>query len=199
MGAPRVFSGIRRGDLLRRFLVLPPFKGRLRGSAIGLDQWALDLFQSVRSPALDALGSIIGLFGQAEVSLGIAVGLALARARRSRRDGLIPLFIIATILIESALKLAIPHAPPPGDRSRTIELLPHLQVPFASSFPSGHVARLTFLATIVRGVPTWLRLLAVVLMIGSRLYLGEHWLSDCLGGLALGWLVAKVATRLERP
>jgi len=35
--------------------------------------------------------------------------------------------------------------------------------------------------------------LAVLLMIASRLYLGEHWLSDCLGGLALGWLVAKAA------
>ena len=91
------------------------------------------------------------------------------------------------------MKIVIPHAPPPGDRSRTIDLLPHVQVAFASSFPSGHVARLSFLATIVRGVPTWLRVLAVLLMIASRLYLGEHWLSDCLGGLALGWLVAKAA------
>jgi len=129
----------------------------------------------------------------AEISVGLALGLAVARARRFPRDGVIPLFIIATIALETVMKIVIPHAPPPGDRSRTIDLLPHVQVAFASSFPSGHVARLSFLATIVRGVPTWLRVLAVLLMIASRLYLGEHWLSDCLGGLALGWLVAKAA------
>jgi undecaprenyl-diphosphatase len=138
------------------------------------------------------------LFGQAEVSVALAFGLAVARARRSPRDGLIPLFIVATIALETVLKILIPHAPPPEDRSRTIELLPHVRVAFASSFPSGHVARLTFLATIVRGIPVWMRVLAVLLMIASRLYLGEHWLSDCLGGLALGWLVAKAARLVER-
>jgi len=109
------------------------------------------------------------------------------------------LFIVATIALETVLKIAIPHAPPPEDRSRTLELLPHVHVAFVSSFPSGHVARLTFLATIVRRVPTWLRVLAVLLMIVSRLYLGEHWLSDCLGGLALGWVVARAARLLFDP
>ena len=154
--------------------------------------------QSIRSPALDVLGSIVGLFGLTEISVGLALGLAVARARRSARDGLVPLCIVAVIAIEALLKLAVAHPAPPSDRSRTIELLPHVQVAFASSFPSGHVARLTFLAAIVRGVPTWVRVLAVVLMILSRLYLGEHWLSDCLGGLALGWLVAKATRLLER-
>jgi len=154
--------------------------------------------QSFRSPVLDVIGSIIGLFGQTEITVGIALGLAVARARLSVRDGLVPLFIVVVIAIETALKLAIPHAAPPPDRSRTIELLPHVQVAFASSFPSGHVARATFLVGIVRGIPVWLRVLAVLLMIASRLYLGEHWLSDCLGGLALGWLVAKATRLLER-
>jgi membrane-associated phospholipid phosphatase len=134
------------------------------------------------------------LFGLTEITVGIALGLAVARARRSRRDALVPLFIVAVIAIEALLKLVIPHAPPPLDRSRTIELLPHVQVAFASSFPSGHVARITFLAGIARGWPRWLPALVVILMIASRLYLGEHWLSDCLGGVALGWIVAKAAT-----
>ena len=154
--------------------------------------------QSVRSPVLDTIGSLIGLFGQAEVTVGIAFGLAVARARRSARDGLVPLFIIVLIAIEALLKILVPHTPPPPEVSRTVELLPSLHVPFANSFPSGHVARVTFLTWIVRGVPTWLRVAAVVLMIASRLYLGEHWLSDCLGGLALGYFVAKVAGLLER-
>ena len=154
--------------------------------------------QSVRSPALDAIGSFIGLFGLSEITVGLAFGLAVARARVSPRDGLVPLFIVTVIAIEALLKLAIPHPAPPQDRSRTIELLPHVQVAFASSFPSGHVARLTFLAGIVRGIPGWFLVVAVLLMIASRLYLGEHWLSDCLGGLALGWLTATLARRLEQ-
>ena len=132
------------------------------------------------------------------MTVAIALGLAVARARRSPRDAFVPLLIVGVVAIEALLKLAIPHAPPPSERNRTIELLPHVQVAFASSFPSGHVARVTFLAGIVRGWPRWLPALVVVLMIASRLYLGEHWLSDCLGGLALGWLVAQVARRLER-
>ena len=68
----------------------------------------------------------------------------MARARRSPRDAFIPLFIVAVVAIEAALKLAIAHPAPPPDRSRTIDLLPHVQVAFASSFPSGHVARITY-------------------------------------------------------
>ena len=102
--------------------------------------------QSIRSPILDLVGSIIGLFGLTEITVGLAFGLAVARARLSVRDGLVPLFIVAVIAIEAVLKLVIAHPAPPTDRSRTIELLPHVQVAFASSFPSGHVARLTFLA-----------------------------------------------------
>jgi undecaprenyl-diphosphatase len=138
------------------------------------------------------------LFGLTEITVGIALGLAVARARRSPRDAIVPFFIFAVIAIEAALKLAIPHAPPPSDRTRTIDLLPHVQVAFASSFPSGHVARITFLTGVVRGWPRWLPALAVVLMIASRLYLGEHWLSDCLGGLALGWVAAKAARLFAR-
>lgn len=162
-----------------------------------MDQWALDLMQSVRYPALDLVASLIGLAGQAELTIGIALGLAVARARASRRDGIVPLFIVLTIAIEAFLKIVVPHPPPPSDVARTVELLPSLHVPFANSFPSGHVARITFLSAIVRGVPTWVRVAAVVLMIASRLYLGEHWLSDCLGGLALGYLVAQGARRLS--
>ena len=86
-----------------------------------------------------------------------ALGLAAARWRSSPRDALVPLFIGATILIEAVLKLVVPQAPPPHERSRTIEflLLPGVHVPFAHAFPSGHVARAAFLLRIVHGVPTW--------------------------------------------
>ena len=150
----------------------------------------MDLAQAVRSPWLDLLGSIIGTFGLVEVATGLALGIAVARFRHGSRDWVVPLFIVLTLAVEAFLKIVFPHAPPPADRARTVELLPHLHVQFTNSFPSGHVARLTFLAAIVHGVPLWLRVGAVALMIASRLYLGEHWLSDCIGGFAAGAAVA---------
>ncbi len=169
----------------------------LAGAASGLDRGALDLVQTVRARWLDVAASAIGILGQAEVAGGVALGLAVARYRRSPREAIVPLFIAATVLVESALKIFVPQAPPPHERARTVELLPFfLQVPFANSFPSGHVARLSFLLRIGHGVPRWLAVVAVLLMAASRLYLGEHWLSDILGGAILGLGVANVARRM---
>ena len=156
----------------------------------------MDLAQSVRSPWLDLLGSVIGVFGNAEVTLGVALGIAVARWRHASPGAIVPLFIVVTLAVEILLKIVIPHPAPPADSARTLELLPHLHAPLANSFPSGHLARVSFLAGVVDGVPMWLRVFAVVLMFVSRMYLGEHWLSDCVGGMALGLLVATLARRV---
>ena len=145
---------------------------------------------------LDLVGSAIGLFGTTEVTFGLALGLAVARAWRRQRDAIVPLFIALTVVAEAVLKLAVAHPPPPDDRVRTVDLIPTLHVAFANSFPSGHVMRITFLATIARGLPLWIGTAAVVLMVVSRVYLAEHWLSDCVGGLAIGIVVAGLAYAL---
>ncbi len=133
------------------------------------------------------------------MTAGLALGMAVARYRRTRslRHASIPLFIAVTVVVETLLKLWVPQVPPPDERARTVALLPFAQVHFAYSFPSGHVARAAFLLAIARGLPALVVAAGVLLMIVSRVYLAEHWLSDALGGAALGFAVAYLARRLS--
>jgi membrane-associated phospholipid phosphatase len=167
------------------------------GALRELDRAVLDFVQSVDSPALNLFGSAVGLLGQAEVTGGIALGLAVARLRRRQRDAWVPLLLALVVAAEVVLKTAVAQPIPPEELSRSVELIPFAHVAFASAFPSGHVARAAFLTGIAR-VPTWLAVSLVALMMVSRVYLAAHWPSDVLGGLLLGVLVAQVATVAER-
>ena len=166
------------------------------GALHQVDRALLDLIQSVRAPWLDVSASAVGIFGQAEVTGGIALGLAVARLRRRQRDAWVPLLLVAVAAIEIAIKTFVPQAMPPRELERAVELAPFVHVAFAGAFPSGHVARTAFLAGIVR-TPKWLAVGAVALMMVTRVYLAEHWPSDVLGGLLLGLLVAQVALVAE--
>lgn len=59
-------------------------------------------------------------------------------------------------------------------------------------YPSGHVARTTVLVSaVLRRVPL-LGALVVAVMMVSLVYLGDHWLSEVLGGLCLGWVFVEL-------
>jgi undecaprenyl-diphosphatase len=148
--------------------------------------------QSVASLPLDLVANANTFIGQATVTSVIAVAVAAVLWRSERGGAWLAVGLLAvTVAGEVALKFAFDHpAPPPVfDRSLWDPLGVHVVSP--SSFPSGHVARVTFLAILLAGLARggFARLPAVALVaysVWSRVYLGDHWLSDAVGGLALG-------------
>ncbi|HSO54943.1 MAG TPA: phosphatase PAP2 family protein, partial [Actinomycetes bacterium] len=121
--------------------------------------------------------------------------LLILRARRPDAAALLVTAAAGTSLLVVLVKLLIGRARPEGGGM--------LVLVNSSSFPSAHSAQavatygaLAYLAG--RAAPRWGQRVAawtaaalIALLVGfSRLYLGVHWLSDVLGGYALGagWL-----------
>jgi membrane-associated phospholipid phosphatase len=187
--------------------------------AIQADPGALDLgatrwLQQFQNPAFAALMTAASWFGFAPQNRLLAVVLALPFA--ARRMWLEAAWIVgsqASVLVTVILKELV-HRPRPSP-----ELVGVVTPLFDPSFPSGHVVQYTtvfgttMFLVYVRFKPSTLRTIALValaipiLLVGpSRLYLGQHWLSDVLGGYAVSvlllvpycWAYVRVASRLSR-
>jgi undecaprenyl-diphosphatase len=154
-----------------------------------IDGTVLDIVQLPHSSWLDLGASVFTVLGQTEIIGSVALGVAVVRLRARRRDWWIPLLVIVVVAIEFVSKATVPQTPVPHELGRNVQLLPFLEAPTPFSFPSGHVARVAFLATALRW-PPGLSAAIVLVMAVTRIYLGEHWPSDVLGGWLLGYGIA---------
>jgi len=166
-----------------------------------LDAFIEALIASVRTPFLISLFSVFTFLGGWFIFiLALAAVIHLLLIKQSRKAYLFVASILAGQIIEFLLKNIF-------QRARPLEALSSLP---DYSFPSGHAMRSVLLFGFfyysyrdffkARGKRIILTIaIMLILLVGiSRAYLGVHWLSDVLGGYALGGILLALVILLDK-
>jgi len=156
--------------------------------------------------------SLLSLLGSAEVTIGFCLLMAaLAFFKFKWLSILAWLMIIPASAAEVFGKLILYHPGPPlfFHRTTLATHLPSFYIHTEFSYPSGHMTRTVFIVTMIACLIFFSKinfflkyfLLLGILLFGflmglTRISLGEHWLSDVLGGVILGLSTALFAYSL---
>ena len=166
------------------------------------DLWLVEWIQSFRSTLLDGLFLIITQLGDETVFLVLAAALYwLVDKKYAYR---FMMFFLYSAVLNASFKLVFNRP-----RPHTLPSVATVGEPsIGTSFPSGHAMNATTNAWVLheKNKPyqvsfTWLLSLMVGLVLLSRLYLGQHYLSDVIAGtlIATGFyfLVIYVEPRIQ--
>lgn len=153
------------------------------------------------SDAMLTWSEIMAVALSAEFSVGYAaIGIVLLLRKGLRGWALVPAAFLAGLPVEVLMKTFLQQAALPS-QFRLYSHYPLTVVNLAGSYPSGHAMRIAFFLVFV-AVLAWRRgdlpgrasaigLLVLALPAAyTRIYMGYHWTSDVVAGLALGAAVA---------
>jgi membrane-associated phospholipid phosphatase len=191
MSVPRLILALALFAVITVFAVLPASARFDRQAAVWIQRAA---------PAADVPTAVLVFLADAEVvGPGLLIAGIILLIRRDRRGWTLLWLDVAAVgvsLTALVLKHVIVHPGPPPDLIRHIGRpgLTITDTPFG--YPSGHTMRTTLLAgTLLRGAPMAAAAL-VVAMMASLVYLGDHWTTEVLGGLCLGWACVELVRGL---
>ena len=157
---------------------------------VSLDHLAADLLVSIRDPAITKIMNSVTGLGSATAAAVIIGLLYLADFHEEVATSVLALGLTGPVVLTLMGLVQRPFPPNPVCVTSG-EMVAH-------SFPSGHAAGVTVFALLaVRSdrlplVPT--AVLAVLIAV-SRMYLGTHYLSDTLVGIAIGAAAFFIVTR----
>jgi undecaprenyl-diphosphatase len=149
---------------------------------LSVDTAVAELFVAIRHPILTKLMTSVTGLGSATAAAVFLGIFYLAGWRRELTVGAVALGLTGVVVPVLMYLVQRPFPAEPVCRTSGSGLSPH-------SFPSGHAAAVTILALVSRGsdhLPFRIATALAATVAVSRMYLGTHFLSDTLFGVALG-------------